>query len=108
MFGLASFTAVKRTKEIGVRKVLGSSVRNIVVLLSKDLLKPVLLGTFIAVPIGYYAMTKWLQGFAYRINIEWWMFLVAAAAAILVALVTVSFQAVKAAIVNPVKSLRSE
>ena len=108
LFGLASFTAVKRTKEIGVRKVLGSSVQNIVVLLSKDLLKPVLLGTFIAVPIGYYAMTKWLQGFAYRINIEWWMFLIAAAAAILIALITVSFQAVKAAIVNPVKSLRSE
>ncbi len=108
LFGLASFTAVKRTKEIGVRKVLGSSVQNIVVLLSKDLLKPVLLGTIIAVPIGYYAMTKWLEGFAYRISIQWWMFVVAALAAVLIAIITVSFQAIKAAIVTPVKSLRSE
>ncbi|MEP7255489.1 MAG: ABC transporter permease [Ferruginibacter sp.] len=108
LFGLASYTAVKRTKEIGVRKVLGSSIQNIVVLLSKDLLKPVLLGTLIAVPIGYFVMNKWLQSFAYRINIQWWMFLIAAMAAILVALITVSFQAVKAAIANPVKSLRTE
>jgi len=108
LFGLASYTAVKRTKEIGVRKVLGSSVQNIVVLLSKDLLKPVLLGTAIAVPIGYYAMHKWLQSFAYRINIEWWMFFIAAMAAVLIAIITVSFQAIKAAIANPVKSLRTE
>ena len=108
LFGLASYTAVKRTKEIGVRKVLGSSVQNIVVLLSKDLLKPVLLGTLIAVPIGYYLMNVWLQGFNYRITPEWWMFAGAALAAILIALVTVSFQAVKAAKVNPVKSLKAE
>lgn len=108
LFGLASYTAIKRTKEIGVRKVLGSSVQNIVLLLSKDLLKPVLLGTFIAIPTGYFMMDKWLQGFAYRISIQWWMFAVASLAAILVALITVSFQAVKAALANPVKSLRTE
>ncbi|MFT3911708.1 MAG: ABC transporter permease [Ferruginibacter sp.] len=108
LFGLASYTAVKRTKEIGVRKVLGSSIQNIVVLLSKDLLKPVILGTLIAAPIGYYVMNKWLQGFAYRIHIQWWMFVVAAFVAIMIALITVSFQAVKAAVANPVKSLRSE
>ncbi|GAC1424873.1 MAG: ABC transporter permease [Chitinophagaceae bacterium] len=108
LFGLASYTAVKRTKEIGVRKVLGSSVQNIVVLLSKDLLKPVLLGTLIAIPVGYYAMFKWLQGFAYRVSLQWWMFVAAAAIAILIAVFTVSFQAIKAAVANPVKSLRTE
>ncbi|HMC84231.1 MAG TPA: ABC transporter permease [Chitinophagaceae bacterium] len=108
LFGLASYTAVKRTKEIGVRKVLGSSVQNIVVLLSKDLLKPVLLGTLIAVPLGYYAMTKWLQNFAYKAPLHWWMFVAAAAIAVIIALATVSFQAIKAALANPVKSLRTE
>ncbi|MEO5681391.1 MAG: ABC transporter permease [Chitinophagaceae bacterium] len=108
LFGLASYTAIKRTKEIGVRKVLGSSVQNIVVLLSKDLLKPVLLGTLIAVPAGYYSMFKWLQGFAYRVPIHWWMFAAAAAVAVIIALATVSIQAIKAAMANPVKSLRSE
>jgi putative ABC transport system permease protein len=108
LFGLASYTAIKRTKEIGVRKVLGSSVQNIVVLLSKDLLKPVLLGTLIAVPVGYYVMNKWLQGFAYRTDIRWWMFALSAMTAVLIALITVSFQAIKAALTNPVKSLRSE
>ncbi|MEP6728730.1 MAG: ABC transporter permease [Bacteroidota bacterium] len=108
LLGLASYTAVKRTKEIGVRKVLGSSVQNIVVLLSKDLLKPVLLGTLIAIPAGYYFMNKWLQGFAYKITIHWWMFAAAAAVAIIIAMATVSLQAIKAALANPVKSLRSE
>jgi putative ABC transport system permease protein len=108
LFGLASYTAIKRTKEIGVRKVLGSSVQNIVLLLSKDLLKPVLVGTLIAMPVGYYAMNKWLQGFAYRINFHWWMFVIAIVAAVSIALLTVGFQAVKAAIANPVKSLRTE
>ncbi len=108
LFGLASYTAIKRTKEIGVRKVLGSSVQNIVVLLSKDLLKPVLLGTLIAIPVGYFIMNKWLQGFAYRTTIAWWMFALSAMTAILIALITVSFQAIKAALTNPVKSLRSE
>lgn len=108
LFGLASYTAIKRTKEIGVRKVLGSSIENIVLLLSKDLLKPVLLGTLIAIPAGYFVMQNWLQNFAYRTTIHWWLFLVAAMIAVLIALITVSVQAVKAALVNPVKSLRSE
>ncbi|HLX92960.1 MAG TPA: ABC transporter permease [Puia sp.] len=108
LFGLASYTAVKRTKEIGVRKVLGSSVENIVVLLSKDLLKPVLAGTLIALPLSYLIMTKWLENFAYRISLDWWLFAVAALAGILVAMLTVSFQSVKAAMANPIKSLRTE
>jgi len=108
LFGLASYTALKRTKEIGVRKVLGSSVRNIVLLLSKDLLKPVLIGTIIAIPAGYFIMQNWLQNFVYRTSIQWWLFLAAALVALLIALITVSIQAVKAALVNPVKSLRSE
>jgi len=108
LFGLASYTALKRTKEIGVRKVLGSSVENIVLLLSKDLLKPVLLGTIIAVPVGYYAMQKWLEGFAYRVSVHWWLFAMAAMIAVLIALITVSVQAIKAALANPVKSLRTE
>lgn len=108
LFGLASYTAIKRTKEIGVRKVLGSSIENIVLLLSKDLLKPVLLGTLIAVPLGYFVMQKWLQGFAYRVDIHWWMFAIAALVAVMIALFTVSIQAIKAALANPVKSLRTE
>ena len=108
LFGLASYTAFKRTKEIGVRKVLGSSVRNICFLLSKDLLKPVLIGTLISIPIGYYAMSKWLEGFAYRINFQWWMFVVAILTAMLIALLTVGLQALKAALANPIKSLRTE
>jgi putative ABC transport system permease protein len=106
LFGLASYTAVKRTKEIGVRKVLGSSAGNIVVLLSKDLLKPVLAGTIVAIPIGYWAMDNWLRGFAYRVHLQWWLFAMAAAAGLLIALLTVSAQALKAAMANPVKSLR--
>jgi len=108
LFGLASFTAAKRTKEIGVRKVIGSSTWNIVMLLSKDLLKPVLIATIIAIPVGYTLMDSWLQNYAYRISISWWIFLVAALIATMIAVVTVSFQAVKAAMMNPVKSLRSE
>jgi putative ABC transport system permease protein len=108
LFGLASFTAVKRTKEIGIRKVVGSSVQKIVLLLSKDLLKPVLVGTLIAVPAGYYIMHKWLEGFAYRIDISWWQFAIASLIAVAIAFVTVSFQAVKAAIANPIKSLKAE
>jgi putative ABC transport system permease protein len=108
LFGLASYTAIKRTKEIGVRKVLGSSVENIVLLLSKDLLKPVLLGTVIAIPAGYFVMQNWLQNFAYRTSVHWWLFLAAAVIAVFIALFTVSVQAIKAALVNPVKSLRTE
>jgi putative ABC transport system permease protein len=108
LFGLASFTAAKRTKEIGVRKVLGSSISGIVVLLSKDLLKPVVLAILVAIPIGYYAMHNWLQNFAYRAPMQWWVFVLAGLIAASIALLTVSFQAIKAAVVNPVKSLRSE
>jgi putative ABC transport system permease protein len=108
LFGLASFTAAKRTKEIGVRKVLGSSVQNILLLLSKELLKPVIIATLIAIPIGYYAMQQWLQNFAYRTTLYWWIFILAAGVTFAIALITVSFQSIKAAIANPVNSLRSE
>lgn len=108
LFGLASFTATKRTKEIGVRKVLGSSVQNILILISKDLLKPVLLATIIAMPIGYYCMNKWLQSFAYKTPLHWWIFVLAAFLTFVIALVTISFQSLKAALMNPIKSLRSE
>jgi putative ABC transport system permease protein len=108
LFGLASFSAARRTKEIGVRKVLGSSMQNIVLLISKDLLRPVLIATLIAMPAGYYAMNNWLQNFAYRTPLHWWVFVLAAAITFCIALVTVGFKAVKAAGANPVKSLRTE
>jgi len=108
LFGLATFTAEQRTKEIGVRKVLGASVASIVTLLSKDFLKLVLIAIVIASPIAWWAMTKWLQDFAYKIDIEWWVFALAGLLAVGIALLTVSFQSVKAALMNPVKSLRSE
>ncbi|HEY1007193.1 MAG TPA: ABC transporter permease [Sphingobacteriaceae bacterium] len=108
LFGLSSYTAVRRTKEIGVRKVLGSSIRSIVILLSRDLLKPVLTGTVIAIPLGYLAMSRWLENFAYRTTLHWWVFGGAALIAILIAMVTVGYQALRAASANPVKSLRTE
>jgi len=108
LFGLASFTATKRFKEISVRKVLGSSVQNIVMLLSKDLLKPVLIAMCIALPAGYWVMNKWLQNFAYKTDLSWWIFLSAALITFGIALITVSIKAIKAAIANPVKSLHTE
>jgi putative ABC transport system permease protein len=108
LFGLAAFTIEQRTKEIGIRKVLGASIYSINGLLSKDFLKLVLLSIVVASPVAWYFMHNWLQGFAYRINIQWWMFGSAGLLAILVALVTISYHAVKAAIANPVNSLRSE
>jgi putative ABC transport system permease protein len=108
LFGLAAFTAEARTKEIGVRKVLGASVSSIVALLSKDFLKLVLIAIAIASPIAWWAMNRWLQDFAYKIDIEWWVFALAGLLAVGIALLTVSFQSVKAALMNPVKSLRSE
>ncbi|MFL0353091.1 ABC transporter permease [Xanthomarina sp. GH4-25] len=108
LFGLAAYTAEQRSKEIGVRKVLGASVTGIVKLLSKDFLKLVGLSIIISIPIAWFVMRNWLQGFAYRIEINWWIFIIAGIMAILIALVTVSFQAVKAAIANPVKSLKTE
>jgi putative ABC transport system permease protein len=108
LLGLATFSAQQRVKEIGIRKVLGASVFSVVKLLSKDFLKLVLISFIIAVPIAWYFMNKWLQDFAYRINIQWWVFMIAAVISLLIAFLTISSQAVKAAISNPVKSLRTE
>jgi len=108
LFGLVTYAAEQRTKEIGVRKVLGASVSGIVAMLSKDFAKLVLIASLIAFPVAWWAMNKWLQSFAYRINISWWVFVIAGIAAIAIALITVSFQAIKAALSNPVKSLRTE
>ncbi|MOA05601.1 FtsX-like permease family protein [compost metagenome] len=108
LFGLAMFIAEQRTKEIGVRKVLGASVTNIVGMLSKDFLKLVMIAAIIAFPLAWFAMNKWLQNFAYRVELSWWIFLAAGATAMLIALITVSFQAIKAAVANPVKSLRNQ
>ncbi|MDF2430842.1 MAG: putative transport system permease protein [Mucilaginibacter sp.] len=108
LFGLAAFTIEQRTKEIGIRKVLGASLTSINALLSKDFLKLVVLAIIIASPVAWYAMHNWLQGFAYRITISWWIFAMAGFIAILTAIVTVSYHALRAAIANPVDSLRSE
>jgi putative ABC transport system permease protein len=108
LFGLATFTAEQRTKEIGIRKVLGASVPQIVQLLSKDFVRLVIIGIVIASPIAYYFMDKWLQDFAYRVEISWWIFALAGIVAISIALLTVSYQAIRAALMNPVKSLRTE
>jgi putative ABC transport system permease protein len=108
LFGLATFTAEQRTKEIGVRKVLGASVTSVVVLLSRDFLKPVLIAILLASPIAWYGMNAWLRDFAYKIDISWWIFALAGLLSVGIALLTVSFQSIKAALMNPVKSLRSE
>ena len=108
LFGLASYTAEQRTKEIGIRKVLGASVTNVVMLLSKDFIKLVIIAIIIASPLAWYAMTRWLEDFAYRIELQWWMFALAGVAAITITLLTVSGQSIKAATANPVKSLRTE
>ncbi|MGV3558646.1 ABC transporter permease [Larkinella arboricola] len=108
LFGLTSYTTVQRTKEIGVRKVLGASVPSIVLLLSKDFLKLVLIAVILAAPVAWWAMDTWLRDFAYRINVEWWILVLAGVLAIAIAFLTVSFQSIKAALTNPVKSLRTE
>lgn len=108
LFGLAAYTAERRTKEIGLRKVLGASVPGIAALLSKDFLKLVFVSCIVAFPVAWWMMNNWLQNYQYRIEISWWIFLIAGLLAIIIAILTVSFQAIKAAIVNPVKSLRTE
>jgi len=108
LLGLAAYTTQQRSREISIRKVLGASVGNVVTMLSKDFLKLVLIAAFFAFPLAWWAMNSWLQDFSYRINITWWVFVIAALLAILVALLTISFQAVKAATANPVKNLRNE
>jgi len=108
LFGLAAYTAERRTKEIGIRKVLGATVKSLVTLLSKDFLKLVLISFVIASPLAWYIMNKWLQDYAYRIDIGFWVFIASGSLAFIIAFLTVSSQAVKAALANPVKSLRSE
>lgn len=108
LLGLSLFATTQRTKEIGVRKVLGASVSDIVLLLSQDFIRLVLIAFVIASPLAWWVMHRWLQNFAYRINISWWVFLAAGVVAVLIALLTISFQSIKAAISNPVKSLRTE
>ena len=108
LFGLVTYAAEQRTKEIGIRKVLGANVANIVAMISKDFLKLVFIAFLFAFPLAWWAMNKWLQDFAYRVNMGWWIFFIAGAVAILIALLTVCFQAIKAAMANPVKSLRTE
>jgi len=108
LYGLISYAASRRTREIGIRKVLGSSVNGIVVLLTKDFLKLLVLALLIATPIAWYTMQNWLQDFAFRINISWWMLFASGVLVLFIALATVSFQAIKAAMANPVKNLRTE
>ncbi|MEP6596989.1 MAG: FtsX-like permease family protein [Ginsengibacter sp.] len=108
LLGLVILSIEQRTKEIGIRKVLGAEISKIIILISKDFIGLILIAFLVAVPLGYYAVDKWLQDFAYRINISWWIFLFAGLLALMVALFTISFQAIKAGIANPVKSLRTE
>jgi putative ABC transport system permease protein len=108
LFGLAAYAAEQRIKEIGIRKVLGATISNIVSMLSKDFLKLVIISALIAFPVAWWMMNKWLQDFAYRVAISWWVFALAGVLAVAIALITVCFQAIKAALMNPVKSLRTE
>jgi putative ABC transport system permease protein len=108
LLGLASFSAERRTKEIGVRKVLGASVSGIIFMLTKDIIQWILLANVVAWPVAYFSMHRWLQSFAYRTNLEIWMFLLSAILTLVIALLTVSYQSAKAARLNPVESLRCE
>jgi putative ABC transport system permease protein len=108
LFGLAAYAAEQRTKEIGIRKILGANVSTIVGMLSKDFIKLVIISIIIATPFAWWAMQKWLESFAYRVDIQWWILAVAGFTAILIAFITISYQSIKAALANPVNSLRSE
>ena len=108
LFGLVTYAAQQRIKEIGIRKVLGAAIPNIVGLLSRDFVKLIIISLCIASPLAWWMMNRWLQDFAYRVTISWWIFVISAILAILIALLTISFQTIKAAIANPVKSLRTE
>jgi putative ABC transport system permease protein len=108
LFGLAAYAAEQRNKEIGIRKILGASVANIVTMLSADFIKLVFIAILIAFPLAWCIMYKWLQNFAYRVNIHWWILAIAGIIALLIAFITVSFQSIKAALANPVKSLRND
>ena len=108
LFALSAFTTEQRSREVGIRKVLGATVSNIAGLLCKDMVKLVLVASAISFPIAWWVMSSWLRNFAYKINMGWWVFALAGILAMLIALITVSFQAIKAAVTNPVKSLRSE
>ncbi len=108
LFGLAAYAAEQRTKEIGIRKVLGATISDITGMLSKDFLKLVLIASVIAFPVSWWAMYRWLQDFAYRVNIGWWIFFVSGMIVLFIVIFTVAFQAIKAAMANPVKSLRTE
>ena len=108
LFGLASYQALQRRKEIGIRKVLGATTTQVTSLLAKDFVRLVLVSIVLAVPISMYIMQKWLENFAYRTNIPWWAFVLAAVVAVLIAVLTVSLQSIRAALANPVNALRSE
>ena len=108
LYGLASFMAVQRIREVGIRKVLGASVSSVVYLFSKEFIVLITIAFIIASPVAWYFMDKWLQDYVYRINISWWIFIVGGISSIIIALITVSFQAIKAALANPVKSLKTE
>ena len=108
LLGLAAYSTIQRKREIGIRKIIGASVSSIVNLLSKEFIKLVAIAFLISAPLAWYAMHSWLEDFAYKISLQWWMFVVAGSGAMAIALVTVSFQAISAAIANPIKSLRTE
>jgi len=108
LYGLASFMAVQRIKEVGIRKVLGATAGNIVYLFSREFVVLIAIAFVVAAPVAWYFMHRWLQDYVYRINISWWLFAAGGLVSIIIALITISFQAIRAAIANPVKSLRTE